>query len=92
MKVKVLKKFKDKHTKKLRTKGEVFECTEERFNEICEKDKTLVEAVEESFTEGEEFVCDIAQLSKKELMELAAQKGIELKETMKKEEMLAALQ
>ena len=34
MKVKVIKEFVDKHTNKLHKVNEVFECTEERYNEI----------------------------------------------------------
>lgn len=34
MKVKVIKEFVDKYTKKLHKKNEIFECTEERYNEI----------------------------------------------------------
>ena len=34
MKVKVIKEFVDKHTNKLHKVNEVFECTEDRYNEI----------------------------------------------------------
>lgn len=46
MKVKVLTKFKDKHTKKIYAKGTVLEVTEERFAEILQTGP-LVEKVEE---------------------------------------------
>lgn len=47
MKVRVLKKFRDKREKMIRYKDDIFECSEERFAEIFQTDKSLVEAVEE---------------------------------------------
>ena len=47
MKVKVLKKFRDKETREIHNKGDVFEATEERVAEIKQKDSRLVEVVEE---------------------------------------------
>lgn len=38
MKAEVLKKFKDKHTKKIHHVGDVIEVTQERFDEILETD------------------------------------------------------
>ena len=52
MKVKVLKKFIDRQEKAVRQPGEVFECTEERYNEIMSKNK-LIEPVEENEPEKE---------------------------------------
>lgn len=46
MKVKVLKKFRDKHTGEYHDKGKILLVSEERFKEIFDKDKTLVEKVE----------------------------------------------
>ena len=46
MKVKVKKEFVDKHTWKLHPVGEVFECTEERLQEIQSVDD-FVSKVEE---------------------------------------------
>lgn len=51
MKAKVLKKFRDKHTGKIRKVGTVFEVSEERFAEIRNTDESLVEAVEEKAEE-----------------------------------------
>lgn len=50
MKVKILKKFRDKHTKKVYLPGEEMEFTEERVKEILKKGK-LIEEIENS---GEE--------------------------------------
>lgn len=46
MKVKVLKSFRDKHTKKRHNVGDIMEVTEERFAEILEKGP-LVEKISE---------------------------------------------
>lgn len=50
MKVKILKKFKDKHTKKVYLPGEEMEFTEERVKEILEKGK-MIEEIEDSVEE-----------------------------------------
>ena len=47
MRVEVLKKFRDKQANVIRHKNEIFECTEERFAEICSKNCSLVKRVEE---------------------------------------------
>lgn len=52
MKVKVLKKFIDRQEKAVRQPGEVFECTEERYNEIMLKNR-LIEPVEKDEPEKE---------------------------------------
>lgn len=52
MKVKVLKKFIDRQEKAVRQPGEVFECTEERYNEIMSKNR-LIEPIEEDEPEKE---------------------------------------
>lgn len=54
MKVRVLKKFRDKVTKEIRKTGDVFEATEERVEEIMKKSKDLVEVVKENPEQGEE--------------------------------------
>lgn len=46
--VKCLKNFRDKHTGKIRKKGDIFKVTEERFKEILE-----VDALVEKYTEPE---------------------------------------
>lgn len=52
MKVKVLKKFIDRQEKAVRQPGEVFECTQERYNEIMLKNR-LIEPIEEENPEKE---------------------------------------
>jgi hypothetical protein len=54
MKAKVLKKFKDKYSGKIYKPGTVIEVTEERFEEIRNADKSLIEAVEEKAEEAAE--------------------------------------
>lgn len=51
MKVKVLKRFKDKHTGKIHEKGKTITVTKERFDEILKVGK-FVEKIEE--TKGKE--------------------------------------
>lgn len=48
MKVKVMKEFVDKHTKKLHKVDEVMEVTKERLAEIRKVDKSLVKEVKEA--------------------------------------------
>ena len=53
MKVKVLKNFSDKHTKKLYTVGKTIEVTEDRFEEINKTEHgVLVEEVKEKAKES----------------------------------------
>lgn len=47
MKVKVIKKFIDKHSRKLHKAGEILNITKERFEEIISVDESLVEVVAE---------------------------------------------
>lgn len=53
MKVKVLKRFIDKKTKKVREVGDVFECTSARYAEITKANVTYVEEVTEEPTQNE---------------------------------------
>lgn len=53
MKVKVLVRFKDKHTKKIHKVNDVLEVTDERYKEILTKGK-LVEEISEEPTETPE--------------------------------------
>lgn len=53
MKIKVLKRFKDKHNGSIYNAGTVLVVSEERFEEIIKTDASLVEAVEEKADEGE---------------------------------------
>lgn len=50
MKVKVIEKFKDKTTGKVRKVGETFDCTKKRFDEIL----TVGKFVEEVKADGKE--------------------------------------
>lgn len=52
MKIKVLKRFKDKHNGSIYNAGTVLEVSEERFEEINKTNASLVEAVEEKTEEG----------------------------------------
>lgn len=47
MKVKVMKEFVDKHTKKLHKENEIMEITKERLAEIRKVDKKLVQEIKE---------------------------------------------
>ena len=47
MKVKTIKRFKDKHTKKIHEAGEVFDVNEERLEEIRKVSEELVEIFNE---------------------------------------------
>lgn len=46
MKVKVLKRFRDKHTREIHSVGDILEITKKRYNEILKVDK-LIEVLEE---------------------------------------------
>lgn len=45
MKVKVIKKFIDKHTGEIHKEGKILDIKKDRFEEICQTDKGLVEVV-----------------------------------------------
>lgn len=83
MRVKVLKRFKDKYTKKIYEIGEIIEVTNERYEEInSTAHGILVEKLDE---------IDLGSMTKKELVEYAKNKGIELDMRMTKAEMLKEL-
>ena len=83
MKVKVLRRFKDKYTKKICEVGEIIEVTNERYEEInSTAHGILVEKLDE---------IDLGSMTKKELVEYAKNKGIELDMRMTKAEMLKEL-
>lgn len=48
MKVKVLKRFRDKYSRKCYKAGEIIMISKARFDEICKVDKTLVEEIKET--------------------------------------------
>ena len=83
MKVKVLRKFRDKYTKQVYDKGRIIEVTNERYEEInSTAHGILVEKLDE---------IDVGSMTKKELVEYAKNKGIELDMRMTKAEMLKEL-
>ena len=83
MKVKVLKKFRDKYTKELYTKGQIIDVTNERYEEInSTAHGVLVEKIQE---------VDFDSMTKKELVEYAKEKGIDLDISMTKKEMIKEL-
>lgn len=82
MKVKVLKNFRDKYTKDLHKKGTEIEITKERYEEINSTAfGVLVKAVN----------IDLDNMTKKELVEYAKNKDIELDMKMTKKEMIKEL-
>lgn len=83
MKVKVIKKFIDKYTKEVYEIGQIIEVTNERYEEInSTAHGILVEKLDE---------IDLGSMTKKELVEYAKNKGIELDMRMTKAEMLKEL-
>ena len=83
MKVKVLRSFRDKYTKQVYDKGQIIEVTNERYEEINSTTHgILVEKLDE---------IDLGSMTKKELVEYAKNKGIELDMRMTKAEMLKEL-
>ena len=103
MKVRVLKKFRDKETGGIRNAGTVFEATEERVAEIKAKDAGLIEVLTGESTDEESDirqeqeqkaageVCDIAHASKKQLNELAKAKKVKGYTKMSADELREAL-
>ena len=83
MKARVLRRFKDKYTKKIYEKGDIIEVDNERYEEInSTAHGILVEKLDE---------IDLGSMTKKELVEYAKNKGIELDMRMTKAEMLKEL-
>ena len=83
MKVKVIKKFIDKYTKEVYEIGQIIEVANERYEEInSTAHGILVEKLDE---------IDLGSMTKKELVEYAKNKGIELNMRMTKAEMLKEL-
>lgn len=84
MKVKVLKKFRDKETGEIRKQDDVFEADEGRIEEIMAKSNDLIEVLnneEEEPKQGKEQeaagdLCDIAQMTEEQLRELAKTRKI----------------
>jgi len=84
MKVKVVRRFRDKYTKKIYGIGEIIEVTNERYEEInSTAHGILVETI----------AVDLENMTKAELLEYAEAKGIEgLNNRMTKAEIIAALE
>ena len=83
MKVKVVRRFRDKYTKKIYGIGEIIEVSHERYEEINSTAYgVLVEKLDE---------IDLGSMSKKELVEYAKIKGIELDMRMTKADMIKEL-
>lgn len=98
MKVKVLKKFRDKHTKVLNKKGDIIEISKERVEEINSTSHgVLVREIKEDGTpsdyldkyEGTEDYYN--ELTKKELRDIAEEKGIKFSSKTTKKEMIKEL-
>ena len=84
MKVKVLRKFRDKYTKKLYEKGQIIEVSHERYEEINSTAHGIL---------VEPIPVDLENMTKAELLEYAEAKGIEgLNNRMTKAEIIAALE
>ncbi len=84
MKVKVVRRFRDKYTKKLYKKGQIIEVTNERYEEINSTAHGIL---------VEPITVDLENMTKAELLEYAEVKGIEgLNNRMTKAEIIAALE
>lgn len=84
MKAKVIKKFIDKYTKEVYEIGQIIEVANERYEEInSTAHGILIEKVEDDI--------DLSNMTKKELVEYAKEKGIELDMKMTKAEMIEEL-
>lgn len=83
MKARVLRRFKDKYTKKIYEKGDIIEVDNERYEEInSTAHGILVEKLDE---------INLGSMTKKELVEYAKNKGIELDMRMTKAKMIEEL-
>ena len=84
MKVRVLRRFRDKYTKKIYGIGEIIEVTNERYEEInSTAHGILVEPIEEEI--------NLEDMTKKEIIKYAEKKGIELNPRMTKADMIKEL-
>ena len=84
MKVKVVRRFRDKYTKQVYDKGQIIEVTNERYEEINSTAHGIL---------VEPIPVDLENMTKAELLEYAEVKGIEgLNNRMTKAEIIAALE
>ena len=91
MKVEVLQKFRDIHTGEMHYTGDVMDIAEERFQEICGKNKGLVKAIPEVQEEETEEIQEdqLDKLKLEELRTLAKSMGLE--ETGKKVDLIGRI-
>lgn len=84
MKVKVLRRFKDKYTKQVYDKGRIIEVANERYEEInSTAHGILVQSIEEEI--------NLEDMTKREIIKYAEKKGIELHPRMTKADMIKEL-
>lgn len=84
MKVKVLRKFRDKYTKEIYETGQIIDITHERYEEInSTAHGVLVQSVEKKI--------NLEDMTKKEIIEYAKSKGVELNTRMTKAEIIKEL-
>ena len=84
MKIRVLRRFRDKYTKKIYEKGDIIEVDNERYEEInSTAHGVLVQSVEKKI--------NLEDMTKKEIIEYAKSKGVELNTRMTKAEMIKEL-
>ena len=88
MKVKVIKAFIDKHTRKFHDVNEVIEVTEERAKEILSAGEYIKEEKPEGQPEGKA----LDKMTVEELKAFAAEKNIDISNAKNKAEILAILQ
>jgi hypothetical protein len=94
MKVKVLQKFRDNKLKCIHNKDDVIEISKERYEEINSISSNLVEIKEEktNLVEAtEEETIKFDNMTKKEIVKFAENKGIDLDMKMTKKEMVEEL-
>lgn len=85
MRTKVITKFQDKNTKALHEVGDTIEITDKRFEEINSASyRVFVEAIEEENI-------NFDNMTKKEIVKFAEEKGIDLNMRMTKKEMVEEL-
>lgn len=84
MKAKVLRKFRDKYTKEIYETGQIIDITHERYEEInSTAHGVLVQSVEKKI--------NLEDMTKKEIIEYAKSKGVDLNTRMTKAEMIKEL-
>lgn len=88
MKVIVVQKFRDIHTNEVHHAGEMMDITEERYKEICSKNKNLVKEAKEE-QQGEMQEDKLNKLKVDEIRKLAKEMGIDSEG--KKEELIARI-